>query len=66
MLSFIYEFRFVTGPSSANDVKKLPKVFINYATKPTALYLIVYRALSATVCLLVDSKYGFSLLFDFR
>ncbi|OXU28858.1 hypothetical protein TSAR_009151 [Trichomalopsis sarcophagae] len=47
--------KFVTGPSSANDVKKLPKVFINYSSKPTALYLIVYRALSATVCLFVDN-----------
>ncbi|XP_043465825.1 vacuolar fusion protein CCZ1 homolog isoform X2 [Leptopilina heterotoma] len=48
--------KFVTGPSSVNDVKKLPKVFINYSTKPVSLYLIVYRALSATVCLFVDSK----------
>ena len=37
-------------------MKKLPKIFINYSTKPTSLYLIVYRALSATVCLFVDSK----------
>ena len=37
-------------------MKKLPKVFINYASKPISLYLIVYRALSATVCLFVDSK----------
>ncbi|XP_011503777.1 PREDICTED: vacuolar fusion protein CCZ1 homolog [Ceratosolen solmsi marchali] len=47
--------KFVTGPSSINDVKKLPKVFINYSTKPISLYLIVYRALNATVCLFVDS-----------
>lgn len=46
----------MTGPSSVHDVKKLPKVFINYSTKPISLYLIVYRALSATVCLFVDSK----------
>ncbi|XP_014214259.1 vacuolar fusion protein CCZ1 homolog [Copidosoma floridanum] len=47
--------KFVTGPSSSNDFKKLPQVFINYSTKPTSLYLIVYRALSATVCLFVDN-----------
>ncbi|KAJ8687341.1 hypothetical protein QAD02_023135 [Eretmocerus hayati] len=47
--------KFVTGPSSINDVKKLPKVFINYSTNPTVLYLVVYRALSATVCLFVDN-----------
>ncbi|XP_058794347.1 vacuolar fusion protein CCZ1 homolog [Phymastichus coffea] len=53
--STLHYGKFVTGPSSINDVKKLPKVFINYSTKATPLYLIVYRALSATVCLFVDN-----------
>jgi len=51
--------RFVTGPASVNEpslIGKSPKVFINYSTKPVSLYLVVYRALSATICLFVDSK----------
>ncbi|XP_076756382.1 vacuolar fusion protein CCZ1 [Xylocopa sonorina] len=58
--------KFVTGPSSINEpslIGKSPKVFINYSTKPVSLYLVVYRALSATICLFVDSKT--SLLIDF-
>lgn len=54
--------RFVTGLSSINEpslIGKSPKVFINYSTKPVSLYLVVYRALSATICLFVDSKYFF-------
>lgn len=60
-------YRFVTGPSSINEpslIGKSPKVYINYSTKPVSLYLVVYRALSATICLFVDSKYlSLSLLF---
>ncbi|XP_043261343.1 vacuolar fusion protein CCZ1 homolog [Colletes gigas] len=58
--------KFVTGPSSINDpslIGKSPTVFINYSTKPISLYLVVYRALSATICLFVDSKTN--LLIDF-
>ncbi|XP_071874696.1 vacuolar fusion protein CCZ1 isoform X1 [Bombus fervidus] len=58
--------KFVTGPSSINEpslIGKSPKVYINYSTKPVSLYLVVYRALSATICLFVDSKT--SLLIDF-
>lgn len=50
----------MTGPSSINDpnlIGKSPTVFINYSTEPISLYLVVYRALSATICLFVDSKY---------
>lgn len=55
----VFLFRFVTGPASVNEpslIGKSPKVFINYSTKPVSLYLVVYRALSATICLFVDSK----------
>lgn len=41
-------------------IGKSPRVFINYSTKPVSLYLVVYRALSATICLFVDSRYSFS------
>lgn len=58
--------KFITGPSSINEqsiIGKSPKVFINYSTKPVSLYLVVYRSLSATICLFVDSKTN--LLMDF-
>ncbi|KAF7407902.1 vacuolar fusion protein CCZ1 [Vespula maculifrons] len=58
--------KFIIGPSSINEpslVGKSPTVFINYSTKPVSLYLVVYRALSATICLFVDSKTN--LLIDF-
>ncbi|XP_046815440.1 vacuolar fusion protein CCZ1 homolog isoform X1 [Vespa crabro] len=58
--------KFIIGPSSINEpslIGKSPTVFINYSTKPVSLYLVVYRALSATICLFVDSKTN--LLIDF-
>ncbi|XP_015173320.1 PREDICTED: vacuolar fusion protein CCZ1 homolog [Polistes dominula] len=58
--------KFIIGPSSINEpslVGKSPTVFINYSSKPVSLYLVVYRALSATICLFVDSKTN--LLIDF-
>ncbi|XP_043281502.1 vacuolar fusion protein CCZ1 homolog isoform X2 [Venturia canescens] len=58
--------KFVTGTSSINEsigITKSPKVFINYPNNPISLYLVVYSALSATVCLFIDSKT--SLLIDF-
>ncbi|XP_057320493.1 vacuolar fusion protein CCZ1 homolog [Microplitis mediator] len=57
--------KFITGASSINEsigITKSPKVFINYPSKPTSLYLVVYSALSATLCLFVDST---SLLIDY-
>lgn len=58
--------KFVTGPFSVNEAStfgKCPRVFINYSTNPISLDLVVYRALSATICLFVDNKT--SLLMDF-
>lgn len=52
--------RFVTGASSISEsigTIKSPKVYIDYATQPVSLYLVVYNALSATICLFIDSKY---------
>lgn len=48
--------RFVTGPQAAvrdGLGGQLPKVFLQ---NNESLYLVVYRAMSATVCLLLDSK----------
>ncbi|XP_015111487.1 vacuolar fusion protein CCZ1 homolog [Diachasma alloeum] len=58
--------KFVTGASSMNEsigIAKSPIVFINYSTTPTSLYLVVYSALSATICLFIDSSTG--LLIDY-
>lgn len=52
--------RFVTGPSNLQDtagnVGKVPKVFINNDLIPETYHLVVYRALSATVCLFIDGS----------
>ncbi|KAK0178558.1 hypothetical protein PV327_007436 [Microctonus hyperodae] len=57
--------KFVTGASSMNEsigTIKSPKVYIDYATQPVSLYLVVYNALSATICLFIDST---SLFIDY-
>ncbi|XP_063221463.1 vacuolar fusion protein CCZ1 homolog isoform X2 [Bacillus rossius redtenbacheri] len=50
--------RFVSGPSnlqdSAGSMGKIPKVYVNNSTGPEMYHLIVYRALSATLCMFVD------------
>nr|CAD7396426.1 unnamed protein product [Timema cristinae] len=52
--------RFVTGPLNLQDscgsTGKVPKVHINNLTCPESYHLIVYRALSATLCLFVDGS----------
>ena len=53
-------FRYITGPSNVNDEQnpgKVPRVFINTDVQIEECNLIVYKALSASVCLLVDGKY---------
>lgn len=45
-----------TTAESMRVTPKSPKVFINYPSNPTPLYLIVYNASSATICLFVDSN----------
>lgn len=54
--------RFMIGPSSwadSNNIQRVPKVYI-YSPSMEACYLIVYRCLSATVCLLVDVNFQLS------
>ena len=58
MLSLLC-LRFITGPPSLSDpsnLGKVPRVYINTHVEDEECYLLVYRALSATVCLLVDGK----------
>lgn len=58
--------RFVTGPPSLSDssnMGKVPKVHVSAITDDREYCLVVYRALSASVCLLIDSS--FQLHFEF-
>ncbi|CAG9859604.1 unnamed protein product [Phyllotreta striolata] len=48
--------RFITGPSnlkSAKTIGKVPKVYLFASGKSQEYHLVVYRALSATVCLFI-------------
>lgn len=52
--------RFVTGPPNLQDASgnswKVPKVYINNDTIPELYHLVVYRALSATVCMFIEGS----------
>jgi hypothetical protein len=52
--------RFVTGPANLQDASgntgKVPKVYVNNDLTPELYHLVVYRALSATVCLFIDGE----------
>lgn len=53
-------FRFVTGPPNLQDasgnIGKVPKVHITNDMTPELTHLVVYRALSATVCLFIEGE----------
>lgn len=50
--------RFVMGPQNMLDgnIGKVHKVYINNEMAPEMFHLVVYRALSATVCLFIDGS----------
>ncbi|KAL5018025.1 hypothetical protein ScPMuIL_003747 [Solemya velum] len=51
--------KFITGPPSLKDetnLGKIPRVFINTEEENEECHLLVYRALSASVCLLVNAS----------
>lgn len=51
---------FVTGPGNYENCIKVPKVYIyNEDGHYQTYYLVVYRALSATLCLFVEGKFYF-------
>lgn len=57
--------RFMTGPVVVNEevtIGKIPRIYINVDCS-SEYHLLVYRALSATVCLLVDASYQLTLDF---
>ncbi|XP_075035768.1 vacuolar fusion protein CCZ1 homolog isoform X1 [Mixophyes fleayi] len=51
--------RFLTGPLNLNDPEakfRFPKIFVNTEDKYEELYLIVYKAMSASVCFMIDAS----------
>ncbi|KAL1501295.1 hypothetical protein ABEB36_006642 [Hypothenemus hampei] len=51
--------RFITGPSNlkhAKTIGKIPKIYLFDENEPKEYHLVIYRALSATLCLLIDGK----------
>ncbi|ESO93330.1 hypothetical protein LOTGIDRAFT_216156 [Lottia gigantea] len=49
--------KFVTGPSNLDDsssLGKVPRVFIQSDTENEECYLLVYKALSASICMLIS------------
>lgn len=51
--------RFVTGPPNMNDdsnMGKVPRVYINTEEDNEECFLVVYRALSASICLLLNTS----------
>ncbi|XP_074648417.1 vacuolar fusion protein CCZ1 homolog [Tubulanus polymorphus] len=58
--------RFITGPANLNDasnIGKVPRVFVNTDLQSEECHLLVYKALSANVCLLVDASFQMDLEF---
>nr|KAG5710418.1 hypothetical protein BaRGS_022236 [Batillaria attramentaria] len=52
--------RFMTGPPDLSDDKaigKLPRVFVSTDTENEECYLLVYRAMSATICMLINATH---------
>ncbi|XP_031567120.1 vacuolar fusion protein CCZ1 homolog [Actinia tenebrosa] len=50
--------RFITGPSELNDIpipRKPPRIFVNTDIEQEELVLVCYKALDATICLLIDA-----------
>ena len=55
---FLFHFRYILGPSSL-ITETSPKIAIAYVqidSKFTKCYLVVYRALNATLCLLLNGN----------
>ncbi|XP_060572399.1 vacuolar fusion protein CCZ1 homolog [Ruditapes philippinarum] len=51
--------KFITGPPNVHDEKnmgKIPRLYINTEFENEECFLLVYRALSASVCLLLNSS----------
>lgn len=53
----IYHGRFINGPpnlKSAKDIGKFPKIYLIKKKKPALYNMLIYRTLSASVCLFIE------------
>ncbi|XP_033106088.1 vacuolar fusion protein CCZ1 homolog [Anneissia japonica] len=51
--------KYVTGPPDLSDetnIGRIPKIYVNTNSETEELHLVIYRALSATVCLMVEAS----------
>uniref|UniRef100_A0A8D0E5C1 Vacuolar fusion protein CCZ1 homolog n=1 Tax=Salvator merianae TaxID=96440 RepID=A0A8D0E5C1_SALMN len=58
--------RFLTGPLNLNDPEakcRFPKIFVNTDSAYEELHLIVYKAMSAVVCFMIDASIQLTLEF---
>ncbi|XP_015763387.1 PREDICTED: vacuolar fusion protein CCZ1 homolog [Acropora digitifera] len=56
----LHQGRFITGPSDLGDVpvpSTPPKMFVNTDSEQEELILVVYKALEATICLMISDPY---------
>lgn len=61
---FIKISRFITGPPDIKDdqnIGKIPRVYLNTSEENEECYLLVYRAHNASVCMLINGKFVYSL-----
>lgn len=55
----LHHGRFITGPTNlklAKTVGKIPKVYLYGNNSETTYYFVIYRALSATVCMFINGN----------
>ena len=58
-LTVVTNYRYILGPPSMKDesnLGKIPRVYINTDTQTEDCLLLVYRALSAAVCLVLEGE----------
>ncbi|GJQ77233.1 hypothetical protein Trydic_g14902 [Trypoxylus dichotomus] len=62
----LYHGRFINGPpnlKTAKSVGKFPKIYLTKKRKPALYSMLIYRTLSATVCLFIEDEKEISLQF---
>lgn len=55
----MYHGRFINGPQNLKTAKvvgKFPKIYLTKKKKPTLYNMLIYRTLSASVCLFIEGK----------
>lgn len=55
----LHHGRFITGPTNLKTAKNIgvvPTVFLYAENVPSSYYMVVYRALSASVCIFIEGN----------